>query len=169
MAALLHDVGKPSTTTADLKAHGHADAGVPVAKAFLESIGAPVDVIEVVLPLVREHMVRDCAKLTPAAIRRLAVRLAPATIDMLAELIEADGGPNSKKDADDLVLAAHALNVASAAPKPLVMGRHLIELGMRPGPRMGALLRELFDDQISGAFTTVEEGIEIAKKRVAFA
>jgi len=168
LAALLHDCGKPSVTDrTTFKATGHAEAGVPIAHAFLESIGAPVDVIACVLPLVACHMCRDFSTWTPAAIRRLALRLAPATIQQLAMLIRADGGPSSGKDADDLLLGADLLNLRSTAPKPLIQGRHLIDLGVTPGKQMGLMLRWLFEQQLAGEFATVEEGTTIMRERFA--
>ena len=159
LAALCHDMGKPSTTAPDLTSHGHADAGVPVAESFLRQIGAPNDVVAHVLPLVREHMVRDIDRMTDGAVRRLGLRLRPATIEQLAAVIRADGGPNSAREADTLLARAVALGVKDEAPKPLVLGRHLIARGMKPGPEMGKLLAVLFEAQLSGVFMALEGGL----------
>ena len=43
--------------------------------------------------------------------------------------------------------------------KPLLMGRHLLELGLKPSPALGALLQEAFEAQLDGAFADVAEGI----------
>ena len=46
------------------------------------------------------------------------------------------------------------------------MGRHLIELGVAPGPQMGALLREIYEQQLDGVITTVDEAIARAREQV---
>jgi len=48
-------------------------------------------------------------------------------------------------------------------PQPIVMGRHLIDLGMKPGPDFGPILDQLFERQLDGEFCTVEQGIEIVR------
>jgi tRNA nucleotidyltransferase (CCA-adding enzyme) len=47
-----------------------------------------------------------------------------------------------------------------------VLGRHLIELGVTPGPRMGELLREIYEAQLDGTVTTFDEGIALARTRL---
>jgi len=47
---------------------------------------------------------------------------------------------------------AEALQVQSSAPNPILLGRHLIELGMRPGHEFGVILEAAFDAQLEGRF-----------------
>ena len=61
---------------------------------------------------------------------------------------------------------ARSLGVEHAAPKPLVLGRHLLELGVTPGPRMGEILKALYERQLDGEITTVEEGIAAARQLI---
>ena len=42
---------------------------------------------------------------------------------------------------------ARALGVEHAAPEPIVKGRHLIEMGVAPGPAMGALLKQIYENE----------------------
>ena len=58
---------------------------------------------------------------------------------------------------------ARALGVEHAAPAPVVMGRHLLALGVPPGPRMGVLLREVYEHQLDGRVQTLDEGIALAR------
>ncbi len=50
--------------------------------------------------------------------------------------------------------------------KPLICARDLIALGCPPGPRLGRLLTELEDAQLEKSFTTREEGLILARKRL---
>jgi len=58
---------------------------------------------------------------------------------------------------------ARALGVEHRPPAPLLMGRHLLELGLPPGPRVGEILQQVYEKQLDGQITTVEEGIAEAR------
>jgi hypothetical protein len=45
-----------------------------------------------------------------------------------------------------------------------VLGRHLLALGMSPGPRIGELLRAVYERQLDGSITTVEEGLAFVRE-----
>ena len=51
------------------------------------------------------------------------------------------------------------LAIESSAPKPIVLGRHLIALGMKPGPGFKPLLDAAFEAQIEGAFSDEAGGL----------
>ena len=68
---------------------------------------------------------------------------------------------------DWLLARARALEVERSAPRPLVMGRHLLELGLSPGPYIGKILGACYEAQLDGVFSTMEAGIEHAKGLLA--
>ena len=167
LAVLAHDFGKPETTHREVKrgverivSPGHEAAGVLRAEAFLERIDAPQAVVRRIAPLVREHLV-GMQEMTPRAIRRLARRLAPENIEGLAIVMTADamGRPPLPAVVPPHVVAlleaARREEVAAAAPAPVMLGRHLVELGLPPGPAIGALLEFVYDAQLDGAFVDV--------------
>ena len=51
-------------------------------------------------------------------------------------------------------------------PAPLLLGRHLLELGMAPGPRVGEVLKQVYEKQLDGEVRTVEEAIETAREPI---
>ena len=51
-------------------------------------------------------------------------------------------------------------------PKPLLQGRHLIEMGMKPGPLFGKVCERVYVLQLSGEVTTLEEAKEAARSFV---
>lgn len=165
LAILAHDFGKPATThEAEVRgarrtvSPGHEAAGVPLAEAFLRRLGAPIEFQRRIPPLVREHLAHMQAE-TPRAIRRLARRLAPETIENLALVMLADGmgrpphPPIPSPKVLALLEGARGLAVAREEPKPILLGRHLMEQGMEPGKPMGEALHAAFEAQLDGAFT----------------
>lgn len=176
LGALCHDLGKPLTTaTIDgrIRSPGHEPAGVPLASRLLDRLHMHTldgyDVRRAVLGLVAEHMRPGAFRKSPAvgdgAFRRLALRV---DLDLLARFAEADcRGRTGTFDCSAMAWfleRARALGVEHHAPAPLVLGRHLQALGMAPGPAMGALLKRLYEQQLDGVFTTLEDGIDAARR-----
>ncbi len=56
------------------------------------------------------------------------------------------------------------LNVTKETIQPLIMGRDLIKMGIPPGPEMGRILKELYQNQLDNEFETKKQGLRIAKK-----
>ena len=54
--------------------------------------------------------------------------------------------------------------MTSTPPRPLVLGRHLIGLGLEPGPDFKEILDACYDAQIEGVFATVDAGIDHARE-----
>ena len=167
-AALCHDLGKATTTefkNGRWRAHGHPQAGVPLTRSFLERIACPNSIIEIVEPLVAEHLVHAADKLTAHSARRLARRLGQATVQQLLYLIEADlrGRPPLPGDLPASVLQLRTLatteNVMFSQPSPLVMGRHLIRMGHRPGDWFGPILKNCYEAQLDGEFSDEQAGL----------
>jgi tRNA nucleotidyltransferase (CCA-adding enzyme) len=171
-AALCHDFGKPSTTVLNRSgrwaAPNHAGAGLPFITAFLAGLRAPEWLVEQVLPLVAEHMAHLATPVeqapSPRQVRRLVDRLAPSSLRLWALLVEADASGRPplppRKPAVKWTAAASEISVASSQPAPLVLGRHLLEIGHPPGPRMGELLNRAYEAQLNGTFTTLPQALE---------
>lgn len=169
---LLHDVGKPSTTTHDpdgrIRAKGHDKVGVKIAEQFMRRMTNHEELIEDVMAMVGEHMFTanfkhngDSSTMTDRSVRRLARRC--SSIHLLCYVIQFDkeGRPPLKADLTDTIelrKMADELDVYTEPPKPIMMGRHLIEMGMTPGPRFGEMLAACQDAEDDGEITDVETG-----------
>jgi len=176
LAVLAHDFGKPATTSRAERrgvmrwvSPGHESVGSPLAETFLRRIGAPLELTDPVCALVVHHLAHHHGKqggYSDSQVRRLARKLAPATIEDLALVMAADSrGRPPLEPAADLALIeslrakAHALALESAAPRPIVLGRHLVALGCRPGPSFTPILAAAFEAQLDGAFGDEAGGI----------
>jgi tRNA nucleotidyltransferase (CCA-adding enzyme) len=174
-AALCHDLGKPTSTAigADgrIRSPGHAEAGVEPTKALLQRIGSPRALVAQVAPLVREHMAHIGMQVGDRTVRRLALRLAPATIGQWGRLVEADLSGRPPLPASNpgaaIVALAEQLGASAGRPAPILQGRHLIATGMAPGPELGAALERAYQAQIDGAFDSVEAGLEWVARQAA--
>ncbi|MCP4570836.1 MAG: HD domain-containing protein [bacterium] len=178
LAVLCHDLGKPSTTTqvddGRTRALGHEQAGVAATGAFLSRLTDQRRLVREVLPLVAEHMRPTQLyqqQSGAAAIRRLADRV--GRIDRLVRVARADnfGRPPLPADSypagDWLLERAAALGVTAAAPEPLVMGRHLLDLGAVPGPDLGRVLDACYQAQLDGTVPDLDTGLDLARRLLA--
>ena len=62
---------------------------------------------------------------------------------------------------------ARTLGIEHAAPAPLLMGRHLLDLGMSPGPAMGPILKAVYEKQLDGDVKTIEDAMAMARSMLA--
>lgn len=174
LAVLCHDLGKPSTTEwrdGRIRSIGHTEAGEPAALALLGRMTRHHQLIEEVIPLVREHHRPSelyANRASAAAIRRLAGRV--GRIDRLLRVARADQAgrpPRSPGDFPEgrwLKEKARALEVENQAPQPILQGRHLIQLGLPPSPKFGEILKDCFEAQLDGIFSNEADGMAFLVK-----
>lgn len=175
LAVLCHDFGKPDTSYTDkdgrIRSPRHDVEGVPVAHRFLERLTRQKKIFEEVLPLVEQHMrplalYRDGAG--DSAVRRLAARV--KRVDRLVRVAHADkfGRPPIQPDGfpegDWLLEKTRALSIEDNAPRPILLGRHLVELDIKPGPHFGKILDKAYEAQLDGAFDNEADGRDYLKK-----
>lgn len=177
LGVLCHDFGKPATTREEyghVISRGHESEGEDPTRRFLERLTNQHDLIDEVVPLVCCHLrpraLHD-ANASDGAVRRLAKQV--HRIDRLVRVARADhaGRPPKQFDGfpagDWLLSRAQQLAVDRRAPLPIVMGRHLLELGIQPGPDMGRLLDDCYEAQLDGDFGTLEDGLAYVKSRLS--
>jgi tRNA nucleotidyltransferase (CCA-adding enzyme) len=177
LGAVCHDLGKPSTTAVidgRIRSMEHEQAGVAPAMSLLDRLNVHTvggfDVREQVAGIVAHHLkplafFKSATPVGDGAFRRLAQKV---DLELLARVAESDClGRTGRFDCSGIqwfLGRARALGVEHAAPAPLVLGRHLLALGVAPGPRMGVLLREIYEHQLDGRIGTTEEGIGLARE-----
>jgi tRNA nucleotidyltransferase (CCA-adding enzyme) len=180
LGAVLHDVGKPPTTAfvdGRIRSIDHEQQGVAPATAVLDRLNVHTiggfDVRTNVLGIVAHHLKPGMFRQSPTpvsdgAFRRLAQKV---DLELLARVAKSDcegrGGGFDCSAMDWFLERARELGVENAPPKPVLLGRHLLALGVPPGPRMGEILRAVFERQLDGSVTTVDEGTAVAKELLA--
>jgi tRNA nucleotidyltransferase (CCA-adding enzyme) len=58
------------------------------------------------------------------------------------------------------------MNIENEKPKPILLGRHLLELGMEPGPVFGRILKPAFEAQLDGVFEDLDGALAWARERM---
>ena len=176
LGAVCHDLGKPATTAfidGRIRSLDHEQAGVAPTESLLDRLNVHTidgfDVRRQVIGLVAHHlkpgMLHKAQHVGDGAFRRLAQKV---DLELLARLARADcRGRTGSFDCsamDWFLERARALGVEHQPPAPLLLGRHLLELGLSPGPRVGEVLKQVYEKQLDGAITSVDEGIAEARR-----
>jgi tRNA nucleotidyltransferase (CCA-adding enzyme) len=172
---LTHDFGKPATTELRERegrqrwtSWGHEPLGGPIARQFLQRIGIKSSIVDQVGPLVENHLAHHSIgrEITPRAVRRLAMRIAPASIEQLILLIEADASgrpprvPELPPEAARILEAARSEAVSTKPQPPLILGRHVLPyFDNRAGRHIGEVTKAAYEAQADGAFSTEEEAL----------
>jgi tRNA nucleotidyltransferase (CCA-adding enzyme) len=187
LAALAHEFGTPATTEfidGRLRSRGHEEAGVAPTAALLDRLNIHTidgyDVRTQVLALVRDHLkpgefFKKRAEVGEGAFRRLARK---CELDLLYRVAKADSlGRNAgwvprehwfDAEAQEwFIERARELEVVTAAPAPILLGRHLLEMGLEPGPRIGEITRAVYEQQLDGRVATLDEAKEAAKEMMS--
>ena len=184
LGAVCHDLGKPPTTEfvdGRTRSLGHDEAGVPPTITFLDRLGIHTlhgfDVREQVIQLVRYHLkpgmyYKSKTPVGDGAFRRLARKVEP---DLLYRVAKADSlgrnpdwlPPEKRFGAEAqewFIERVRELQVEKKAPEPILMGRHLIELGLEPGPQFKQILDAVYERQLDGEITDLSSAIGAAQQ-----
>jgi tRNA nucleotidyltransferase (CCA-adding enzyme) len=177
LGAVCHDLGKPPTTAfvdGRIRSMEHEQAGLAPAAALLDrlnvhSLGG-LDVRRQVLGMVAHHLkplsfFKADPRAGDGAFRRLAQKV---DLELLARLALSDClGRRGSFDCSGIewfLERARQLGVEHAPPEPILKGRHLLELGLAPGPRIGEILRQVYERQLDGTITSLDDGIAAARE-----
>ena len=176
LGAVCHDLGKPPTTAfidGRIRSLDHEQAGVAPALLLLDRLNIHTidgfDVRAQVVGLVAHHLkpgaFRKSGNVTDGAFRRLAQKV---DLELLARLARADclgrSGDFDCSAMDWFIERARALGVEHRPPAPLLLGRHLLALGLSPGPRIGEILKQVYEQQLDGEISSVDAAIESARR-----
>ena len=187
LAALCHDFGKPATTAfvdGRIRSREHEEGGVVPTESFLDRLNIHTldgyDVRAQVIALVRDHLkpgefYKKRDEVSDGAFRRLARK---CELDLLYRVAKADSlGRNAdwvprEKWFDAaaqewFIERARELDVSSQAPAPILLGRHLLEMGMQPGPRVGEITKAVYEMQLDGRVRTLEDALAEASKMLS--
>jgi len=183
-AALLHDAAKPQTRAERPDGRvtfvGHDSEGAELARGVMRRLRASERLATYVASLTRHHLELGFLvherPLSRRAVWRYLAATAPHSADVtlltVADRLATRGRKAEPAIAAHLELArevlGHAFALRDAGPlPPLIPGDELAaELGIRPGPELGELLRALDEDRYAGEIATREEAVARARERL---
>ncbi|MBI3652330.1 MAG: CCA tRNA nucleotidyltransferase [Acidobacteria bacterium] len=160
LAALCQNLGRSAA---------HENAAV---MAVLDTLGmqtiAGYDAREQILSLVREQQkpfefYQHRERVTDGEFRRLAQRVDLNLLHLLTTAELRARGSQTTQAANWFKEKVQALGLTTGPPAPILMGRHLLEAGIKPGKEMGEILRRVYELQLDGAVTTLDEALAAAK------
>jgi tRNA nucleotidyltransferase (CCA-adding enzyme) len=171
LGALCHDLGKPSTTRFEdgrIRSRGHEEAGLPLTRSLLDrwnvhtllGYGVRAQVLAMVAHHLKPGQLYDeRERVGDGAIRRLARRCEP---DLLYRVAKADCLGRRPGAFEPIAMEwfqarVRKLDVAVRPPEPILRGRDVLALGVAPGPEVGRVVRAVYERQLDGAVTTLEE------------
>jgi len=179
LGALCHDFGKPQTTKFEdgrWRSPGHEPLGEKPTRNFLKRFTKEVRLHEDVVALVRDHLkpallFKERDRLSDAGIRRLSLRV---DIPRLVRVAKADHFGRTTPDAlarefpegEWLLNRAAQLGVRDSKPLPFLQGRHLLQIGQKPGPHIGSLLDRCFELQLEGKILSLEAALTWVKQEI---
>jgi tRNA nucleotidyltransferase (CCA-adding enzyme) len=187
LGALCHDLGKPPTTEfleGRWRSRGHEEAGVPPTQSLLERLNIYTldgyDVRGQVLALVKDHLkpgelYKQRDEIGAGALRRLARRVEP---DLLYRVAKADSlGRNADWVPREKWYGAEAqewfiervreLQVEVRAPEPILLGRHVLAMGLAASPAVGEITKAVYEMQLDGRVNSLEEAIAAGRSLLA--
>jgi poly(A) polymerase len=161
-AILFHDIAKPLTASLDpetgsIHFYEHERIGADMAERILDRLRFPRKQIEAVVDAVRCHMqFKDAPQMRKSTLRRMLMR---PTFPLELQLHRLDClGSHRRLDVHDFLIGQlRELDQKPEIRPPLLTGKDLMEMGMKPGPEMGALLSEIRDRQLQEELLTAEE------------
>lgn len=181
LGTLCHDLGKPATTRFEdgrVRSKGHEEGGLDPTRTLLDRWNVQTllgyDLRGQVLALVGNHLkpyqlYKERELVTDGAIRRLSAKCEPVLLHRVAraDCLGRSPGQFSTEPMDWFLRRAQELDVAERPPEPILRGRDLLALGLSPGPEIGRVLKAVYERQLDGAVTTIDEARAEARRVLA--
>jgi tRNA nucleotidyltransferase (CCA-adding enzyme) len=180
LGALCHDLGKPATTKVEggkVRAAGHEAASVALTEKFLDRMRLftldGYDIRKQTLALVKHHAVphrwgrahKAGETITDGMFRRLALEVEPNLLYRVARADCLGRTGDFKPEFEEWFRArVHELGIEERAPAALLLGRHVLALGLQPGKRIGEITRAVYERQLEGEVMTLDDAIAAARQ-----
>ena len=168
LSVLFHDIGKPRTfeidATGRIRFSGHDRQGAEMTVQLMNRLRFSRAEIDATVEAVANHMVfKDVKQMRVSRLKRFMAR--PHFEDEM-ELHRVDCASSHGMLDNYEFLKTREKEFASEPliPPPLLTGRDLIALGMKPGPRFSEILEAVQSRQLEGELTNSEEALAFVQK-----
>lgn len=177
LAALLHDIGKPSSIKNNLfgtSFYQHEIKGVPIAKKIMENFGYSADLIKKISSAIVNHeRFANSKNISKKSVRKFLAEVDSDDVDFILDLIHANNICHSKryqkenqvasiKRTIDLIMNAEEKRISEILLP--VSGADLMdEFNLKSGPHIGYIIKELTNRASISPKITKEECLAYAK------
>lgn len=171
LALLLHDVGKPvciEEPEGRLRFPRHDAVGAGIAGDALARLRYPNDVRDAVVELVRQHMrIKDAPRMRKSRLLRL---LSEPLFPRHLELHRLDClASHGNLQVHEFLKQQHAeWRQQPQLPPAFINGHDVLALGVPKGPKVGRILRAVYDAQLDGAVADREAALALARRLAAY-
>ncbi len=172
LSVLFHDIGKPATYSYDaedqrIRFSGHDKVGATMTESLMSRLRFSREEIDATVEAVANHMVfKDVQKMRMAKLKRFMSR--PGFDDEL-ELHRVDCASSHAdlSNYDFVKTRREEFSHEPLIPPPLVTGKDLIDLGLRPGPDFKSMLEAVETQQLEGVLTDRAAALEYIAREFA--
>jgi tRNA nucleotidyltransferase (CCA-adding enzyme) len=180
LAALCHDLGKPPTTSiigGRIRSLGHDRAGLEPTERVLDRLNVHTvdgyDVRKQTLALVAEHLIpghfyNDRNRVSDGAFRRLARRVDCRLLYLVAraDALGRTGAARQSVAQEWFVERVRQLGLEDGPPAPILLGRHVLALGLAPGPEVGRIAKAVYELQLDGEVVDLDSALGAARRLI---
>ncbi len=167
-SVLFHDIGKPGTFSCDpqeqrIRFNGHDKLGAEMTAGIMERLRFSRKETDATVEGVAQHMVfKDVQQMRISKLKRFMSR---ETFEDEMELHRVDCASSHGMLDNYEFLKSKSAEFATAPliPEPLLTGRDLIELGLRPGPHFKEILEAVQSRQLESTLSDRSGAIEFVK------
>ncbi|MBS1787256.1 MAG: CCA tRNA nucleotidyltransferase [Acidobacteria bacterium] len=178
-AELLRAASRDFVEKKKITAKGHEAVSIQLTEQFLDRLKVftfdNYDVRRQTLALVEHHAVpyrwgranNAGQTITDGQFRRLALQVEP---ELLYRVARADclgrAGDFAPNHEEWFFNRVRELGIEKHAPEPLLLGRHVLAMGLSPGKHIGEITRAVYEQQLDGEVRTLEDAIAAARQIV---
>lgn len=170
LSVLLHDIGKPATYSYDevderIRFNGHESVGADMSEVILRRMKYSNDTIEDVRVMVANHM--KFMHVKDMRVSKLKRFMSRDTFEHEMELHRVDCASSNgiTENYDFVKEKREEFANQPLIPEPLVKGRDLMELGMKPGPEFKRILTAVQNEQLEGGLSESAAAIAWVKEK----
>jgi poly(A) polymerase len=168
LGVLFHDVGKKLTAKVDengrIRFNEHESVGAGMTEQIMTDLRYDNKTIQTVRELVQHHMqFKDVLHMRPSTLKRMMAR---PTFPLELELhrIDCASSHGDLGNYDFLKQQLETMSAEEIDPPPLITGRDLLAMGLRPGKEVGKILEAIRVAQLEGTVQTRAEALAMARK-----
>ena len=170
LSVLLHDIGKPVTYSYDevderIRFNGHESVGANMSEVILRRMKYSNDMIEDVRVMVANHM--KFMHVKDMRVSKLKRFMSRDTFEHEMELHRVDCASSNGITENYDFVKEKRVEFANEPliPEPLVKGKDLMAMGLKPGPKFKEILTAVQTEQLEGRLRESEAAIEWVRER----